>query len=92
MSFKSNIDNSKKIRKGINEIIYNKNSKASEGICLDDNSSIITDQNEVAYKSNKFYTNVDDKLVLNETDPGEVATLIHKVDVSKSRDIYGINA
>ena len=31
-------------------------------------------------------------LFLNETDPGEVATLIHKLDTTKSGDIYGINA
>ena len=113
--FKSNIDNSKKIWKGINEIIHNRNSKDNEEIYLDDNGSIITDQKKVANKFNKFYTNVADKLVrklgnpttkfqdylknpnkhtifLNETDPGEVATLIHKLDVNKSGDIYGINA
>ena len=113
--FKSNIDNSKKIWKGINEIIHNRSSKDNEEIFLDDNGSIITDQKKVANKFNKFYTNVADQLVrklgnpttkfqdylknpnkhsifLNETDPGEIATLIHKLDVSKSGDIYGINA
>ena len=113
--FKSNIDNSKKIWKGINEIIHNKSSKDNEEVYLDDDGCIITDQKKVANKFNKFYTNVADKLVrklgnpttkfqdylknpnkhsifLNETDPGEVATLIQKLDINKSGDIYGINA
>ncbi len=30
-------------------------------------------------------------IFLNETDPGEVASLIHKLDVTKSGDIYDIN-
>ena len=113
--FKANIDNSKKVWKGINEIINNKSSKDNEEIYLDDDGNIITDQKTVANKFNKFYTTVADKLVrklgnpttkfqdylknpnkhsifLNETDPGEVATLIHKLDVRKSGDIYGVNA
>ena len=113
--FNSNIHNSKKIWKGINEIINNKSSKDNEEIYLNEDGNIITDQKTVANKFNKFYTSVADKLVrklgnpttkfqdylknpnkhtifLNETDPGEVATLIHKLDTTKSGDIYGINA
>ncbi len=111
--FNANMNNSKKIWKGINEIIKNKFSKDNEEIYLDDNGNIITNQKTVANKFNKFYTNIADKLVnklgnpstkfqdylknpnehsifLKETDPGEVATLIHKLDITKSGDIYGI--
>ena len=113
--FNSNMDNSKKIWKGINEIVNNKFSKDNDEIYLDDDGNIITDQKIVANKFNKFYTSVADNLVrklgnpstkfqdylrnpnkhtifLNETDPGEVATLIHKLDITKSGDIYGVNA
>ena len=113
--FNSNIHNSKKIWKGINEIINNKSSKDNEEIYLNEDGNIITDQKTVANKFNRFYTSVADTLVkklgnpttkfqdylknpnkhtifLNETDPGEVATLIHKLDTTKSGDIYGINA
>ena len=111
--FKTNMNNSKKIWKGINEIIHNKFSKDITDIFLDDNGSIITDQKVVANKFNKFYTSIAEKLVtklgkpsnkfqdylknpnehtifLNETDHGEVATLLYKLDVTKSGDIYGI--
>ena len=112
--FKTNINNSKKIWKGINEIIHNKHSKSNEAIFLDDNGEIITDQKKVSNRFNKFYTTIADKLVtklgkpstkyqdylrnpnehsmfLNETDPGEVALLLSKLDITKSGDIYGIN-
>ena len=112
--FKINMDNSKKVWKGISEIINNKFSKDNEEIYLDDNGNIITNQKTVANKFNKFYTSVAEKLVLklgnpatkfqdylknpnehsiflNETDPGEVATLIRGLDITKSGDIYGIN-
>ncbi len=111
--FNTNIDNSKKIWKGINEIVNNKSSRDNEEIYLDVDGNIITDQKTVANKFNKYYTSVADNLVrklgnpttkfqdylknpnkhsifLNETDPGEVATLIHKLDITKSGDIYGI--
>ena len=111
--FKTNMNNSKKVWKGINEIIHNKFSKIAEDIFLDDNGEIITDQKIVANRFNRFYATIADKLVtklgkpstkyqdylknpnehsmfLNETDPGEVATLIRKLDVSKSGDIHGI--
>ncbi len=109
--FKANINNSKKIWKGIKEIIHNKSSKDNEAIFLDDNGCIITDQKKVANKFNKFYTTIADKLVtklgkpstkyqdylrnpnkhsifLNETDPGEVAILLQKLDITKSGDVY----
>ena len=111
--FQANIDNSKKIWKGINEIVHNKHANPIEEIFLDDDGAIITDQKVVANKFNKFYTTIADKLVkklgkpatkyqdylknpnehsifLKEVDHGEVATLIHKLDISKSGDIYGI--
>ena len=111
--FKTNMNNSKKIWKGINEIIHNKYKKDAEEIFLDDDGSIITDQKTVANRFNKFYTTIASKLVtklgkpstkyqdylknpnehtifLKETDFGEVSTLIHKLDITKSGDIYGI--
>ena len=63
--FKTNINNSKKIWKAINEIIHNKYTKVNEEIFLDDNGRIITDQKIVANKFNKFYTTIADKLVAN---------------------------
>ena len=112
--FKVNINNSKKIWKGIKEIIHNKFSKENEAIFLDDNGNIITDQKQVANRFNKFYTTIADNLVtklgnpttkyqdylrnpnehsifLNETDPGEIALLLMRLDVTKSGDIYGFN-
>ncbi len=112
--FKTNINNSKKIWKGINEIIHNKHAKHNEEIFLDENGTIITDQKLVVNRFNKFYTTIADKLVANlgkpatkyqdylknpnehtiflkETDHGEVATLIYKLDITKSGDIYGIS-
>ena len=61
--FKTNINNSKKIWKGINEIIHNKHARSSEAIFLDDDGQIITDQKKVANRFNKFYTTIADKLV-----------------------------
>ena len=58
-----NMNNSKKVWQGINEIIYNKFSKVNEAIFLDDNGNIITDQKTVANRFNKFYTTIADKLV-----------------------------
>ena len=106
--FKTNMENSKKIWKGINEIIHNKFSKDQEAIFLDENGTIVTDQKVVANKFNKFYTSIADKLVsklgnpstkyqdylknpnehsmfLNETDPGEISTLIRNLDINESR-------
>ena len=105
--------NSKKIWKGINEIIHNKSSKDNTDIYLDDNGNILTDQKKVANKFNKFYTNVANNLLqdlgdsptkfqdylrnpnehsiyFGETDPGEIAQIIGKLDISKSGDLYGI--
>ena len=57
------MENSKKIWKGINNIIHNKFSKDQEAIFLDENGTIVTDQKVVANKFNKFYTSIADKLV-----------------------------
>ena len=57
--------NSKKIWKGINEIIHNKSSKDNTDIYLDDDGNILTDQKKVANKFNKFYTNVANNLLKN---------------------------
>ena len=112
--FEANMQNSKKIWKGIREIIHNKFSKDTSDIYLDEKGNIISDQKKVADKFNKFYTNIAKKLLkelgkpntkyqdylknpnehsiyLNETDPGEVANLIKKLDISKAGDIYGIS-
>ena len=109
----TNLHNSKKIWKGINEIIHNKHTRINEEIFLDDNGSIITDQKKVANRFNRFYTSVADGLVrklgkpatkyqdylknpnehsifLKETDHGEVATQLYKLDITKSGDIYGM--
>ena len=112
--FEQNINNSKKIWDGINEIIHNKFSKINSEIFLDENGNIITDQKKVAAKFNKFYANIAGKLLcdlgkpntkyqdylknpnehsmyLNETDPGEVSTIIQKLDITKAGDVYGIS-
>ena len=56
--FETNFNNSKKLWKGINEIIHNKSNRAAADIYLDDNGNIITDQKQVANRFNKFYTTV----------------------------------
>ncbi len=111
--FETNLNNSRKVWKGINEIIHNKRNKNNAEIYLDDNGNIVTDQKTVANRFNKFYTNVAKNLLkdlgntptkyqdylrnpnehsifFNETDPGEISAIIHKLDSSKSGDIYGI--
>ena len=60
--FEKNMHNSRKIWKGINEIIHNKFSKDAE-IYLDENGSIITNHKTIANKFNKFYTNVAKNLL-----------------------------
>ena len=61
--FEQNINNSKKIWDGINEIIHNKFTKINSEIFLDENGNIITDQKKVAAKFNKFYANIAGKLL-----------------------------
>ena len=68
--FKENLHNSRKIWKGIKEIIHNRFRKDAE-IYLDDNGNIITDHKLIANKFNKFYTNVAQKLL---KDLGETPT------------------
>ena len=112
--FAKNVNNSKKIWEGINEVIHNKCSKINSEIFLDDNGVIVTDQKKVAARFNKFYANIANKLLmdlgkpntkyqdylknpnehsmfLNETDPGEVATIIQSLDTTKAGDVYGFN-
>ena len=112
--FEKNINNSKKIWEGINEIIHNKFNRINSDIFLDENGNIITDQKKVAAKFNKFYANIADKLLcdlgkpntkyqdylknpnkhsmyLNETDPGEIESIIHKLDITKAGDVYGLS-
>ena len=61
--FETNFNNSKKLWKGINEIIHNKSNRAAADIYLDDNGKIITDQKQVANRFNKFYTTVANNLL-----------------------------
>ena len=63
--FELNLHNSRKIWKGINEIIHNKSNRNNAEIYLDENGTILTDQKTVANRFNKFYTNVAGNLLKN---------------------------
>ena len=56
-------NNSKKIWKGVNELINKTNSKSSKNIHLKDNGSTITDQKKVADRFNKYFTGIAQSLV-----------------------------
>ena len=62
--FEHNMNNSRKIWKGINEIISNKGTNDSE-IYLDEDGSILTNPKKIANKFNKFYTNIAENLLKN---------------------------
>ena len=55
--------NSKKIWKGINELISKSNKTACNKISIDNNGISISDQKQVANKFNEYFTNVAQKLV-----------------------------
>ena len=61
--FQDNIRNSKKVWSKINELIHQRKSKQSTDIYLNENGSLITEQNKVANIFNKYYTNIASKLV-----------------------------
>ena len=61
--FATNLNNARKIWKGINEIIHNRSNKTSADIYLDDKGQIVTDQKIVANRFNSFYTNVAKNLL-----------------------------
>ena len=69
--FTENLNNSKKVWQGINDILRNKNRKENSEIYLDEKGSIITDQKIVSNKFNQFYTNVARNLL---KDLGETPT------------------
>ena len=55
--------NSKKIWKGINELISKSNKTACNKISIDNNGILISDQKQVANKFSEYFTNVAKKLV-----------------------------
>lgn len=61
--FEMHVNNSKKIWKGVNEILHQRSRGSTSQIFLDCNGQIITNQKLVANKFNDFYTNVAHDLV-----------------------------
>ena len=61
--FVTNMNNSKKIWAGINEILNNKGRHGNTDIYLEENGSIITNQKTVANRFNKFYTHIAENLL-----------------------------
>jgi len=68
--FTTNINNIKKIWRGINELTNRKGKKKENTICLNINNEIISDPSKVANHFNKFFTsvakNLADKLKISE--------------------------
>ncbi len=62
--FEKNVNNCRKIWKGLNEILKNHGKSSNEEIFLNGDGMVITDQRRVANTFNHFFTNVADNLLL----------------------------
>ncbi len=96
--FNQHAHNSRKVWKGINEILRKNSKMANEEIFLNEDGLIITDQKRVADRFNHFFTNVADNLISKISNsnteyqdylknPNESSIFIKEVDFGEVYDL-----